>query len=140
MENFISPGYFSSVQYDEVETELKKIFEATGERTFPTTAEKSFKVNGETKHLTADEYVVFAQAKGGMSFEYAKEFINSAQYKKLTDAERAKVIGNLYKYATAKAKAQVSDYDITDSFKTVSKWEKNGKSVVTYYIGRALDN
>ena len=140
MENFISPGYFSSVQYDEVETELKKIFEATGERTFPTTAEKSFKVGGETKHLTADEYVVFAQAKGEMSFEYAKEFVNSAQYKKLTDAERAKVIGNLYKYATAKAKAQVSDYDITDSFKTVSKWEKNGKSVVTYYIGRALDN
>lgn len=140
MENFISPGYFSSVQYDEVETELKEVFEATGERTFPTVAEKSFKVNGETKHLTADEYVVFAQAKGEMSFEYAKEFVNSAQYKKLTDAERAKVIGNLYKYATAKAKAKVSDYDITDSFKTVSKWEKNGKSVVTYYIGRALDN
>ena len=83
-------------------------------------------------------YTKYAKEKGRYSYDYVSEFVNSSEYKKLTDEERAKVISNLYKYANAKAKTEVSDYDITKSFKTVSQWDKRGKSPVIYYIGRVL--
>ena len=117
---------------------LSKEVKSEDVNVFPKTAQKSFEVNGKTKYLTAKEYTKYAKAKGRYSYDYVSEFVNSSEYKKLTDEERAKVISNLYKYANAKAKTEVSDYDITKSFKTVSQWDKRGKSPVIYYIGRVL--
>ncbi|MGN0451989.1 MAG: hypothetical protein ACI4FN_07765 [Acutalibacteraceae bacterium] len=139
--NFVSPGYYSDIEYSEMSEELLRLSEAVkGEdiSVFPKTAQKSFEVNGKTKHLTAEEYKKYAKAKGQYSYDYVSEFVNSSEYKKLTDEERAKVISNLYKYANAKAKTEVSDYDITKSFKSVSQWEKRGKSPVVYYLGKVL--
>lgn len=139
--NFVSPGYYSEGEYNEMSQELLRLskkVKSEDVNVFPKTAQKSFEVNGKTKHLTAEEYTKYAKAKGRYSYDYVSEFVNSAEYKKLTDLERAKVINNLYKYANAKAKTEVSDYDITKSFKTVSQWDKRGKSPVIYYIGRVL--
>ena len=138
VENFISPGYYSSIEYDQVSEELKRIFVKTGANVFPKTAAKSFQVNNETKHLTADEYVTYAKAKGEFAFNYIYEFINGSAYKGLDDAERTDVIENLYKLANAKAKAEVSDYDLTKQFKTVTNRERNGGSAVDYYIYLAI--
>ena len=138
VENFISPGYYSSIEYDQVSEELKRIFVKTGANVFPKTAAKSFQVNNETKHLTADEYVTYAKAKGEFAFDYIYEFINGSAYKGLDDAERTDVIENLYKLANAKAKAEVSDYDLTKQFKTVTNRERNGGSAVDYYIYLAI--
>lgn len=139
--NFVSPGYYSDVEYSEMSKELLRLskeVKSEDVNVLPKTAQKSFEVNGNTKYLTAEEYTKYAKAKGRYSYDYVSEFVNSSEYKKLTDEERAKVISNLYKYANAKAKTEVSDYDITKSFKTVSQWDKRGKSTVIYYIGRVL--
>lgn len=139
--NFVSPGYYSDIEYSEMSKELLRLskeVKSEDVNVLPKTAQKSFEVNGETKYLTAEEYTKYAKAKGRYSYDYVSEFVNSSEYKKLTDEERAKVISNLYKYANAKAKTEVSDYDITKSFKTVSQWDKRGKSPVIYYIGRVL--
>lgn len=137
--NFISPGYFSSEQYTALDREIQRLAESTGENSvYPNYAAKSFEVNGETKYLTADEYQKYATAKGQYSLQYISEFMSSAAYNRLNDGERVSVIENLYKYANAKAKAEVSDYDITKSFKTVSQWEKSGRSPVIYYISLAI--
>ncbi len=141
MENFISPGYYSEIDYDETEKELKRLYKETGENVFPQTAAKSFEVNGKTKYLTAAEWEIFAKAKGELSYDYIRDFTESDRYKKLTDGERADVILNLYKYANAKAKAEVSDYDpLADGsqFKAAARYEKNGGDVVLFYISRAL--
>lgn len=137
--NFVSPGYYSEVEYDSVNTEIYRIASVTGnDAVYPNYAQKSFSVNGKTKYLIADEYVKYAKAKGQYSYDYLKEFFNMSAYQSLTDEERADVIENLYKYANAKAKTEVSDYDITKSFKTVSQWEKSGRSPVLYYISLAI--
>ena len=141
LENFISPGYYSEIEYSDVDKELKNLFISTDESVLPKTANESFPVNGETKYLTADEYVTYAKAKGEYSFDYINEFINSSKYKKLSDEEKAEVIKNLYKFADAKAKTTVSDYDLLakgSNYKTVTLWERNGKSVIDYYIFKAI--
>lgn len=138
-ENFLSPGYYSDIEYDDVNSELKRIIEKTGNtKVVPKKAPTSFNVNKKQKFLTAKEYTTFAAAKGQMSFDYVKEFIETPAYKKLTDEQRIEVISGLYEYAGAKAKTTVSDYDLTKSYKTVTNLERNGTSAVYYYISRAL--
>ncbi len=138
-ENFLSPGYYSDIEYDDVNSELKRIIEKTGDtKVVPKKAPTSFNVNKKQKFLTAKEYTTFATAKGQMSFDYVKEFIETPAYKKLTDEQRIEVISGLYEYAGAKAKTTVSDYDLMKSYKTVTNLEKNGTSAVYYYISRAL--
>ena len=141
LENFVSPGYYSEIEYNDTNEELKRIFVKTGGNVLPKTAAKSFSVNGETKYLTADEYVTYAKAKGEYSFDYIKEFMDSSVYDRLTDDQRAKVIENLYQFANAKAKSTVSDYNPAEvnTYKTVTRWERNGKSAVNYYIANAVD-
>lgn len=141
-ENFISPGYYSRIDYSDADKELKRLFVKTGENVFPKKAEKDFEIDGKKKYLTAREYVTFAKAKGEYSFDYINEFISNPAYEFLSDDERAKVITELYSYANAKAKSTVSDYDPMEInlYKTVTKWERRGKSAVDYYISNAIDN
>lgn len=139
-ENFVSPGYFTEIDYDNTAKELERLYKSTGENVFPKVATKSFEVDGKTKHLTANEWEKYAKTKGQQSYAYIHEFTESKAYEGLTDGERAKVITNLYKLANAKAKAEVSDYDLDKQFKSVTRYEKNGGSAVTYYIYRALSD
>ena len=141
LENFVSPGYYSEIEYTDTNEELKRLFVKTGENVLPKIAPKSFQVNGITKQLTADEYVIYAKARGEYSFEYINELINTGKYQKLTDEEKAEVITNLYSFANAKAKTEVSDYDLLgegSKYKTVTKWERNGKSAADYYIHNVI--
>jgi hypothetical protein len=139
LENFVSPGYYSEIEVTETSEELKRIFNETDQDVFPNIAAKSFKVGDETKHLTAREYVTYAKAKGSYSYEYIKEFMEATAYKKLTDKEKADVITKLYEYANAKAKATVSNYDLMKNYKTVTRWEQNGRSAIDYYIFRVIN-
>lgn len=138
LENFVSPGYYSKIEVTETSEELKRIYKETGEDVFPSVAKKSFELDKKTKNLTADEYVTYAKAKGEYSYEYVQEFLKSKSYSKLTDDEKAYVIKGLYEYANAKAKTTVSNYDLMKGYKTVTLWERNGKSAVDYYIYRAI--
>ncbi len=138
LENFASPGYYSEIEVTETSEELKRIFNETDIDVFPNIAAKNFELDGKTKHLTADEYVTYAKAKGSYSYDYVKEFLESSSYERLTDEERADVIDGLYRFANAKAKTTVSNYDLSKQFKTVTLWEQNGRSAVDYYIFRAI--
>ena len=138
LENFVSPGYYSEIEYDEIDRALMALYDATGEKVFPQTAKKSFEVNGKTKYLTADEYETYAKNKGQMSYKYAKEFIESDFYKELDDAQRAEVIADLYGYANAQAKTTVSDYEMTSIYNNAVKYDKKGQ-LIAYYVYLAID-
>ena len=141
VENFVSPGYYSEEQYTNVDKEVEKIYKSTKlSGVLPSSAKKSFTVDKKDKNLTADEYVTYAKAKGQNSFEYINELINHAEYAKLNDEQKAKVIISLYEYANAKAKTIVSDYDLMPNYKTVTLRERNGGSAVDYYIRNARKN
>ena len=138
-ENFVSPGYYSTKVYTEVDREIEKLYDATGIKgVLPSSASKGFTVNKQTKNLTATEYVVYAKAKGQNSYDYVQEFIDSANYNKLNDEQKVAVIRSLYEYANAKAKTMVSDYDLMDNYKTVTLRERNGGSAVDYYVTQQL--
>ena len=139
-ENFISPGYVSTVKDDKVNGELAKIFVDTGESgVIPKRAETSIYVNGSTKYLNAEEYVKYATTKGQTSRQYLEEFINHPMYPGMDDFGKAEIIKNLYSYAKAKAKSEVSNYDYSSIsvYSTTAKLESAGVAPVDYYIAKA---
>lgn len=107
-QNFLSPGYVSSVEVSDIDSELKRLHNETGEKgIFPSIASKSIKCRNYTKHLKADEYVSYATLKGQTSADYINELIHSDGYKDLSDVQRSDVIKALYKFADAKAKTKL---------------------------------
>lgn len=110
-ENFLSPGYFSTRNSGEVESELQRLADATGETSvFPAYFDRSFEVDGVTKHLTADEYLNYAKTVGKTQYDILSSLIQHPGYKKLSDADKAETISAVYGYATEVGKMQVSDY------------------------------
>lgn len=134
--NLFNPAFVSKVETDGVDTELQRLYDNLGDDAggiFPTRADKSFSVDGETYNLSADEYVTYATAKGQYSRKYVESAINSAEYKSMSDGDKAKLIGNLYKYANYKAKREsVPSYDNTDFHKAANA-EKAGISPAQFY-------
>lgn len=134
LENFVSPGYFNKTDYTIVDVALMELYEETGEMgILPDAAGKYFAVDGVRKDLTADEYTRYAQAKGQYSFVLIKEFFDSDISKDLTAEEKVKTIKKMYEYATDKAKAVVSDYNVEKNNKTAYGEEKAGRSVAQYF-------
>ena len=137
--NLFNPAFMSKVETDAVDTELQRIYDAIGSEAgnvFPTRAEKSFKVDKKTYNLSADEYVTYATAKGQYSRQYVEEAIGSSAYKSMSDADKAKLIGKLYEYASYKAKREtVSDYD-NNAYHKAAEAEKAGISPVEFYTAK----
>ena len=125
--NFLNPAYTSKIENGDVEKELLRLYEETGEGSvFPSRAAKYFTVDGKRKDLTADEYVRYATLKGEKSYKAVTDLIKSKAYQQLDDADKVKAIENAYDLANQKAKQAVSKYapqkwvDYADEFGTDS--------------------
>lgn len=120
--NFLNPAYTSQVDVDEVEAELQKVRDATGDTAvFPTNAQRYIEVNGERKDLTADEYMRYARKLGSERYNLLSSAIKTSDYRSMSSQEKAEYISKLYSYAGAVAKADVSDYELDG-------WMENAKS------------
>ena len=134
----MSPSYISKVDVDAVETELQRLKDSVPDEEdltfFPSRAAKSFEVAGETKYLTAEEYVSYAKAKGQNSYALVQSAIHSPAYKAMGDAEKAAFVTKMYGYANYKAKkAVVPEYE-SDTYRKYAEAEAVGMSPVEYYV------
>ena len=131
LNNTLNPAYTSKVEMDAVEAELQRLYDATGETVFPERAEKSFEVEGETKHLTAEEYVKYARAKGTQSQQLLSRITQRSDYQSLSDADKADVVSRVYEYANARAKQQVSNYELSGWVKSAVE---SGIDIADYIV------
>ena len=68
----------------------------------------------ERKDLTKEEYVQYATLKGRYSYELLTELVDSATYKSLTDAEKAKIVKEVFDNANKQAKSAISEYELDE--------------------------
>ena len=133
LQSFLSPGYFKTVDTGDIDKELRRLAEATGSSAvYPAEVEKSFKVGGETKNLTAEEYTKYAKAVGQARYQAVSALTGNSGYKKLTDEEKAKAVAYAYEYATVKGKQAVSGYKPGDS--SFAKGAMNSVLPIDSYI------
>lgn len=124
LNNFFNPSYISKVNESDMEKELERLYDSTGENVFPQRAPKYFTVDGERKDLTAEEYVKYATEKGRASYAIVGGMTASDIYKGLEDAEKAACVKDAYTYANETARTEVGG-KITDS------WVEKAKGGVT---------
>lgn len=130
LNNFLNPAYTSTIEESDMEKELLRLYESTGEASvFPQRADKYFTVDKERKDLTADEYVRYATLKGEKSLILITELVQSKAYKELDDEEKVKAIEDAYDYANQKAKQAISNYQPQS---WVGKADEFGNDVETY--------
>lgn len=127
VQNFISPSYLSKIDYDEVDRELQRLYDETGEAgVFPDTASKSIQYDGHTKQLTAEEYRIYAEEKGTLSRQLVGQLILDSTYQELSDEDKAYAVNELYKFANAVAKTKVSDYEMSGTNAKIEKFQGIG--------------
>lgn len=120
--NFLNPAYTSRVEVDAVEAELQAVRDAIGDpAVFPATAQRYIEVDGERKDLTAEEYEQYARKLGTERYTLVQEAMQTPAYRSMGDTEKAAYIADLYSYAGAVAKAEVSSYQLDG-------WQKNAST------------
>lgn len=139
--NFANPAYTSKVEASETENELLRLYEATGEGSvLPSRAAKYFKVSGERKDLTAEEYVKYATKKGQTAYELMEALTKTSAYKAMDDAEKVEAVEAVYTYANAVAKTAVSNYKpegwVAKAIKTSKATGIKTEQYVTLYLAQ----
>lgn len=142
-ENFISPGYVSTMKTSAMEEELERLYGTTGDNgVLPKSVSKYFTVDKVRRDLTADEWTTYQTEAGQGAYEMLTRLVNSASYKSLSDAQRAKAVKDVFTYADEKAKeAAVSDYATDESW--IAKADKlagSGLSVEDYIVQSVLSD
>lgn len=136
--NFINPATYSSNKKTELDYTLDELYKATGDSSvFPKSASSTI---NETKQnpkisMTPREYAQYSTTQGKNSYSYVNEFVNSSDYEKLPDEDKAEVISKLYSLAVYQAKKEIllgRGYSYTND--TYEKALKYGQGAVKYYI------
>lgn len=136
--NFLNPAYVSQVDVDAVEEELQRVRDVTGDTSvFPDNAQRYIEYNNQRKDLTAEEYQKYATTLGRTRYNALSDAFNSPYYQSLTDAEKADVISDVYKYANGVAKkSMVSSYEPDKWIQNAQQAESSGIEAGTFIYYR----
>lgn len=132
--NFLNPAYTSSMNVTPVDEEIQRLYTQIGDGgVVPDRPNRYITVNGERVDLSADQYVQYATERGQMQYDMLDKLIDRSAYQRLTDSEKAAVISDVYQYADAVTKAEISDYQ-PDSW--ISKVQSSGVDPANYILYR----
>lgn len=116
LNNFINPAYVKKESPTEIDGELERLYDLGETGVYPTRPKTNVQIKGE--YLTADEYVAYSTRKGQLSLDLASQFINSAEYGRASDAEKAYLIKKAYEYAN-----DIAKYEVNNDVGFGAKWE-----------------
>lgn len=108
---FLNPAYTSKENVTALDDEVQRLYTETGESgVVPDRAPRYLTVGGERMDLSKDQYVEYATQRGQMSYQLGTEMIQNPIYQSLSDDQKADVLDDVYTYADALARMEVSDY------------------------------
>lgn len=98
--NMLNPSYISDIEETDVDREIKRLEEATGENFTPSRVKNNkLSVNGKTVFLTEDEFFTYATAKGQNDLIFRESLLNDPKYEALDDAVKGKLQNASEEYA-----------------------------------------
>lgn len=135
--NTLNPSYISQIDVDDVEQELQRVYDATGESVFPSRADKTITSDGREKNLTAEEYTRYAKDLGQTRYRYAQEAMRTSAYRSMSSGDKAKFISKMYEVANAQAKKNAwSAYQYDSEMESYAEAEAAGISAADFYVAK----
>ena len=140
LENFLSPGYYNSIQTTAVDEELMRLAKATNSTAvFPKRAEKSFTVDGEAYAMTQEEYQKHLIERGQTSYQLVSDLISSPTYAGMSDKEKARAVDKCYDYAAQLAKLHTNnDYGVSPWVVKLEQMTGEGLDADDYFTAYAM--
>ena len=134
--NFVNPTYTSKISNDKVDVELQRLADSTATtKMFPNgTAPYELEFDDKAKNISQQQRETYQKTYGQTAYSNVKSLINSVQYGKMSDSERAAAINYLYQYATTQAKKKVG----ADGGETPSWTSKSEGSIAENAAYRAF--
>lgn len=117
-ENLISPGYYSEENYTEVDEELLRLYESTGNGdVFPKKMYEDITIDGHKYYMNAEHYTEAAIMLGERRFDMLSRLFNDeivlegqdVPYSEMSDSEKATIVESVYKQAMNETKANMFD-------------------------------
>ena len=138
--NFINPGSMSNAKQTEIDPEILRLFEATGdENVFPGTAEYSVK-DADKKDVTLnnEQHSELQRELGVTSYDLVSNFIKTDAYNTLDDTAKKDAITGLYKAANQYVKNKLYGTEASDK---IAKMLINGATPeeVSKYVKMSAD-
>ena len=111
--NFLNPGYSSKINVTDVDTEIRRLEQQTGEDYTPSTVPKYVNVknaDGEAEkvYLDAEQYNAYRTTKGQTDFALRQAFLENETYQGLPANVQGKIQRYCEKYASSGSAAVVS--------------------------------
>ena len=103
-ENFVSPGYISTVKDDRVTRELSRVGRETDKKLVPKSAPKYIGQKDKRIDLTSDQYYQYQQIVGRTEYALMTDIMDDVRYDSLTADEQAEIFGLVYDYGKAVGK------------------------------------
>ncbi len=125
LEAYLNPANISQRQYNSVNDEAVRVYEATGEKgaLLRVTDEKDFKYDGATYKLkNAAEVSRFQEVQGKYAYDELSKLMNSSEYRGKSDSEKAEMIRKVTLKAREKAE---EDYLIKNEGYTQTQLDFN---------------
>lgn len=138
---FLNPSYVSTDRSTAADSELQRLYDLGYTGVFPqrfaqsdeiTTRDAEGNSTGK-RHLTAEEYEQFNRTMGSTRLELAEALIGSAQYKSMSNDEKAKAIENIYAVGKAKAMLEVDPNYKPDSWVREALEAKDPAKYIAFY-------
>lgn len=126
---FLNPAYTSQENVTKLDEEVQRLYTETGESgVVPDRAPRYLTVGGERIDLSKDQYVEYATQRGQLSYQIGTDMIQNPVYQSLPDDQKADILDDVYTYADALAKMEVSNYTPPE---WISKVDSSGVDPVT---------
>lgn len=105
--NILNPTYYSQAEPTPIDDELNRLHNALKDTdgytsVYPQKGSRGIKF-GDGQTMTPEEYQQYSIERGQKSYDLVSDFIESSQYKTLTDEQKYEVIKDLYSLAEDRA-------------------------------------
>ena len=139
---FLNPFYTSEIKREPLDDELERLYDAGKDidgfpSVYPDSGSKYTNLDGNGTQMTQEQFDSYRIERGTKSRELAKEFVESDEYKLMSDTQRAEVLRDLYSLAADRALKSVKTSNgiaYTGKLDDVAKL----KDVPEYYASKEI--
>ena len=137
---YVNPGQFGVDTSIPIDKDIQAIYDKTGNAdVFPKYAPRSLDLgNDGTIKLDNKQHSEYQKELGQLSRKFAEGLFANSEFKKLSDDEKAKMLGNAYNFANVMSKEKLFDH-VTDSDKKLKEaYKSNGvNGAIKYWIDKS---
>ena len=124
---YLNPGQLGNDTSLPIDKDIQALYDKTGNKgVFPMYAPRSLNLGNDGNiKLTNEQHSEYQKTLGQLSYKFADKLVNNAEFKKLSDDEKASMLESAYKLANSLSKEQLFNH-VTDNDKTLKDAYKTG--------------